>query len=764
MGIYVNPGNVLFETARFSDIYVDKSMLIARTNALYKKERRFICVSRPRRFGKSMAANMLAAYYSRGCDSAEVFAGLKIEKEASFKKYLNQCNVIRMDIQRFLDTEKDLDVYLDEIEKNVVLELLKEFPECTAIDSSSKLKTALDQIFVQTGKGFIFIVDEWDCVFRIARKRKEAQKEYLDFLRGLFKGADYVELAYMTGILPIKKYGEHSAVNIFDEYSMISPKNLGEYFGFTEEEVCVQCEQQDMEYAEVKKWYDGYLIGNLHIYNPKSVVDALTWKELESYWTGTYEALKVYIDLNFDGLKEAIAIMLGNGRCAIDSTTFQNDMTTFQTKDDVLTLLVHLGYLTYDWKTSEVFIPNQEIEQEFMRAMKVGGWDGMIQPQLHRGSSNKKVVIAIDSFKGSMSSMEAGNAAKAGILRACDAEIIVKPLADGGEGTTEALVEGMGGEYVSVEVMGPLGTKTKARYGILGDKRTAVMEMAEAAGIILLKPEELNPLRATTYGVGEMILDAVKRGCREFIIGIGGSATSEGGVGMLQALGYEFKDKDGNPIREGLKDLDRIVSISGENVPEALNECHFSIACDVTNPLCGENGAVYVYGPQKGVKEEEKPIFDGKMVHYAYKTQEYRGVDYRMAEGAGAAGGRGFAFLSYIPNVELKSGIDIVLEAIGLEQAVRDADIVITGEGRMDFQTAMGKVPVGVARLAKKYGAKVLAFAGGVTRDAGECNEVGIDAFFPIVRGVTTLKEAMTPENARENMILSVEQVFRAMI
>ena len=243
------------------------------------------------------------------------------------------------------------------------------------------MKDALNHIFIQTGKGFIFIIDEWDCVFRVARNRKEAQKAYLDFLRGLFKDSEYVELAYMTGILPIKKYGEHSAVNIFDEYSLISPKNLGEYFGFTEEEVCLQCEQQDMEYAEVKRWYDGYLIGNLHIYNPKSVVDALTWKDLESYWTGTetYEALKIYIDLNFDGLKEAIAIMIGNGRCLIDSTTFQNDMTTFKTRDDVLTLLVHLGYLTYDRKTSEVFIPNQEIEQEFMRAMKVGGWEGIIQ-------------------------------------------------------------------------------------------------------------------------------------------------------------------------------------------------------------------------------------------------------------------------------------------------------------------------------------------------------------------------------------------------
>lgn len=375
-----------------------------------------------------------------------------------------------------------------------------------------------------------------------------------------------------------------------------------------------------------------------------------------------------------------------------------------------------------------------------------------------------KVVIAIDSFKGSMSSIDAGNAAKAGIERACGADsIIVKPLADGGEGTTEALVEGMGGEYVLIKVTGPLGEKTNAKYGILGDGKTAVLEMAEASGIILVKREDLDPSRATTYGVGEMILDAVNRGCREFIIGIGGSATSEGGVGMLQALGYDITDADGNAIRPGIRDLDRIVSISAKNVPEELKECHFSIACDVKNPLCGENGAVYVFGPQKGVKEEEKPIFDEKMRHFADKTQEFIGADHRMAEGAGAAGGLGFAFLSYLPNVELKPGIDIVLEAIHLEQEVRDADIVITGEGCLDFQTAMGKVPVGVARLAKKYGAKVLAFAGGVTEDAAECNTAGIDAFFPIVRGVTTLDEAMVPENAKQNMTLSVEQVFRAL-
>ncbi len=372
-----------------------------------------------------------------------------------------------------------------------------------------------------------------------------------------------------------------------------------------------------------------------------------------------------------------------------------------------------------------------------------------------------KVVIAIDSFKGSMSSMEAGNAAKAGVERACTADIVVKPLADGGEGTTEALVEGLGGEYVTLKVTGPLGEKVCAKYGILPDKKTAVLEMAEAAGIILVKHGELNPRAATTYGVGEMILDAVKRGCREFIIGIGGSATSEGGTGMLQALGYKFLNVEGVSIASGLQELDKIVSVDISNVPEELKNCHFHIACDVKNPLCGENGAVYVYGPQKGVKEEEKQMFDEKMKHFADKTQEFTGRDYRMAEGAGAAGGLGFAFLSYLPNVQLKTGIDIVLDAIRLEDEVKDADIVITGEGRLDSQTAMGKVPVGVARLAKKYNAKVVAFAGGVTKDAGVCNGAGIDAFFPIVRGVTTLDEAMDPKNAKENMELAAEQVFR---
>lgn len=372
-----------------------------------------------------------------------------------------------------------------------------------------------------------------------------------------------------------------------------------------------------------------------------------------------------------------------------------------------------------------------------------------------------KVVVAMDSFKGSMSSVEAGNAAKEGIERVCDAKVTVKPLADGGEGTTEALVEGLGGTFVTLEVMGALGEKVNVKYGILKDNRTAVMEMAEAAGITMARREELNPSIATTYGVGEMILDAIKRGCREFIIGIGGSMTSECGVGMLQALGAEILLQDGNPVAPGIQDLDCIASINFQNMPTELQECHFQIACDVKNPLCGENGAVYVFGSQKGIREEEKPLFDKKIAHFADKTKEFTGNDYRMAAGAGAAGGLGFAFLSYFPNVELKSGIAIVLEAIGLEQEVRDADIVITGEGLFDVQTAMGKVPAGVAALAKKHGAMVLVFAGGVTKDARICNAIGVDAFFPIVRGITTLEEAMQPVNAKENMTLAVEQVFR---
>ena len=373
-----------------------------------------------------------------------------------------------------------------------------------------------------------------------------------------------------------------------------------------------------------------------------------------------------------------------------------------------------------------------------------------------------KVVVAMDSFKGSLGSYEAGLAVKEGIQRACrDADVVVKPLADGGEGTVKSLIEGLGGRCVTAEVTGPMGQRTAAKYGILADGRTAVMEMAEAAGITLVKKEDLNPWKASTTGVGEMILDAACRGCRAFLIGIGGSATTEGGIGMLQALGYVFYDEEGKILPPAAESLGRISRISKDHVPEVLEECRFLIACDVSNPLCGENGAVCVYGPQKGVKEDEMEKLDAAMRHYAEKTAAFTGKENSRAAGAGAAGGLGFAFLSYFADAELKSGISVVLEAVGLEKEVKDADIVVTGEGRLDAQTAMGKAPAGVAKLAKQYGCRVLAFAGSVSDDAGVCNEEGIDAFFPVVRGITTLEEAMKPENAGKNIALTVEQVFR---
>ena len=376
-----------------------------------------------------------------------------------------------------------------------------------------------------------------------------------------------------------------------------------------------------------------------------------------------------------------------------------------------------------------------------------------------------KIVVAMDSFKGSMDSLEAGYAVKRGIERVCkeDTKIHVKPVADGGEGTMQAVTAGLGGEIVSAEVTGPLGTKVQASYGIVKERGLAVMEMAEAAGITLMEPSMLDPVSATTYGVGEMILDAVRRGCRDFIFGIGGSATTDGGAGMLSALGYEFLDENKKPIPLGAGALDRIREIRMDRVPKVLKQCRFRTACDVENPLLGPRGAVCVFGPQKGIKESEIELFDQKMAHYADQTAAFTGKDMRMQPGAGAAGGLGFALLSYL-NAVLEPGISLVLRILGLEEEIRTADLVITGEGRMDAQTAMGKVPVGVAKLAKKYGCSVVALAGGVTRDAGKCNEAGIDAFFPIVRGVSTLEEAMKKEQAMANMEDTAEQVFRLLL
>ena len=372
-----------------------------------------------------------------------------------------------------------------------------------------------------------------------------------------------------------------------------------------------------------------------------------------------------------------------------------------------------------------------------------------------------KVVVAIDSLKGSLTSLEAGEAIQEGILRAIsDAEVIVRPLADGGEGTVEALTRGMNGRYEKITVTDPLGRPTDAVYGILEDSHTAVIEMLAAAGITLIDAEDRNPMNTTTYGVGEMIKDAIGKGCRHFFIGIGGSATNDGGIGMLQALGYGMLDTEGKQVSFGAKGLAELVSITDKDVLPELKECTFQIACDVKNPLCGELGCSAIFGPQKGATPDMIAQMDSWLGKYALLTaNRYKKADSNYP-GTGAAGGMGFAFLSYM-NAELRSGVQIVLEETKLEEYVKDADIVVTGEGCLDGQSVMGKAPIGVAALAKKHHKKVIAFAGCVTEDAKVCNQNGIDAFFPILRNVVTREEAMHTDNARRNMTDTAEQVFR---
>lgn len=372
-----------------------------------------------------------------------------------------------------------------------------------------------------------------------------------------------------------------------------------------------------------------------------------------------------------------------------------------------------------------------------------------------------KVVVAIDSLKGSLSSLEAGNAIKESINEVIPgADVEVHPLADGGEGTVEALTLGMGGTIETIPVKGPLGEKVHASYGIIPQRQLAIIEMAAAAGITLIATEERNPLHTTTYGVGEMIKDAISKGCRHFIIGIGDSATNDGGAGMLQALGYALLDKDNQEISLGAQGLADLKSISTDKVIEELKECDFKIACDVTNPLCGAQGCSSIFGPQKGADEDMITKMDTWLSNYATLATSVSEKADATIEGTGAAGGLGFAFLAFT-NATLEPGIDIILSEINIEKAISEADLVVTGEGRLDGQTVMGKAPIGVAKLAKKYGKKVVAFSGSVTEDAILCNQHGIDAFFPIVRRLISLDEAMSKEVAYKNMKETATQVFR---
>lgn len=376
MGIYLNPGNNKFKRAVNSDIYVDKTGLIKYTNSIVDTLQSCVCVSRPRRFGKSMAADMLTAYYSKGCDSRELFSGLEIAKDESFEEHLNKYDTIFLNMQEFLSRSSNVKELLERVEGKVIRELKKQYPDVELYDENDLAETMQD-IFAESECPFIVIIDKWDCIFREFKHDKAAQEIYLDFLRDLLKDKEYIYLAYMTGILPIKKYGTHSALNMFDEFSMIDPGPLAEYVGFTEKEVEALCQKYQMDINEIKNWYDGYSFEEVEsVYSPKSVVSCMRLGKLGNYWnqTETFEALQIYIDMNFEGLRDDILSMIAGETVPVNTRCFTNDMTTFRTEDDVLTLLIHLGYLGYRYADKTVFIPNEEIRSEYVSAIAVSDW------------------------------------------------------------------------------------------------------------------------------------------------------------------------------------------------------------------------------------------------------------------------------------------------------------------------------------------------------------------------------------------------------
>jgi hypothetical protein len=374
MGNYLNIGNAGFQAIR-KDTYVDKTGLISFINNTLGTKRKLTCVSRPRRFGKSYAAQMLCAYYDKSCDSRGLFEDLEIASDPFFDEHLNKYDVIYLDITLFISGASNIKDVVPNIRSKVIAEVRKAYPEAK---QEQTIYETFANVAEMTGNKFIIIIDEWDALFREAKSNTELQKEYIQLLRSLFKSSltdKTIAAAYITGILPIKKYGTQSAMTDFIEYTMLQPEPLEQYVGFTEDEVHVLCDHSNLEFRDVQHWYDGYVMGNdIHVYNPKSVIDALARSRVKSYWTQseTYESLRIYLDMNEDGLKETIVQMLGGTRSPIDTGTFQNDMTSIQCKDDVLTLLVHLGYLAYDADEQSVYIPNEEVKQEFIRAVKHG--------------------------------------------------------------------------------------------------------------------------------------------------------------------------------------------------------------------------------------------------------------------------------------------------------------------------------------------------------------------------------------------------------
>lgn len=377
MGSYLNPGSEKFAQCINSEIYIDKSGLIRYCSKVMNSLQKYISMGRPRRFGKSVTADMLAAYYSRGCDSADLFAGLEIAEDVHYTDNMNRYNVLFLNMQEFLSRTDSMEKMLDLLKKRVIRDMIHEYPQADYFDRQD-LIGCMQDVYDETKIPFVIIIDEWDCIFREYRTEGEAQKLYLDFLRDMLKDKGYIALCYMTGILPIKKYGTHSALNMFDEFSMVFQGALAEYVGFTEDEVRGLCRRYGMDFEETKRWYDGYCLEGVgSVYNPRSVVSAMRFGKFQFYWnqTETFEALRSYIDLNFEGLKDAILRMMeGKNGVPVDTRSFTNDMVTFHSRDDVLTLLVHLGYLGYRSDRGEVFIPNEEILNEYITSISNSDW------------------------------------------------------------------------------------------------------------------------------------------------------------------------------------------------------------------------------------------------------------------------------------------------------------------------------------------------------------------------------------------------------
>ena len=377
MGRFVNPDNSAFQVALNSEIYVDKSELLEYTNRVMDTKQAIICNSRPRRFGKSITADMLVAYYSRGCDSLQMFSGLKISQAESFRKNLNQYDLIHLDIQWCSMDAGTPENTVEYINRNVISELQELYPKILS-ENIQTAYGAMSSINAATGQKFVVIIDEWDVLIRDEAANQKVQEEYINFLRGMFKGSEptkFLHLAYLTGILPIKKLKTQSALNNFDQFTMLDASVFAPYIGFTEDEVKDLCEKYHQDFAEVKRWYDGYLLEEYQVYNPKAVVSVMTRNKFESYWsqTGTYESIKPLISMDFDGLKKAIIEMLAGSMVRVKTSSYQNDMVTFKNKDDVMTLLIHLGYLAYDADEQAAFVPNEDVRRELREAVEEQG-------------------------------------------------------------------------------------------------------------------------------------------------------------------------------------------------------------------------------------------------------------------------------------------------------------------------------------------------------------------------------------------------------